>query len=97
MDDAIIPMTIPVKHPLAGFTCLITPFEYGTVDTYYRFEVPKKGGAEKSIIFHALDDMDRGEKHTGESSSNASCGVSESQCPTEDKLICEGMKKDFGG
>lgn len=45
-DQVDIPTTILVKHPLAGFARPITPLECGTIDTYHRFEVPKKGGAE---------------------------------------------------
>lgn len=55
--------------------------------------MPKKGGTE--TIFHAFGDKDRRGGYEGESSSSASCSVSESQCCAEAKLIHEGMEKDF--
>lgn len=69
-------------------------YKGGTINTYHRFEAPK-GGTEKSIIFHALGDMDKRGGYKGESSSSTSCGMSEIQCSAEAKLIREGMGKDF--
>lgn len=95
VDDVDIPTTITVRHPLTGFTHPITPLKCGTIDTYHRFEVPKKGGVEKSIIFHALEDMDRHGKYRGKSRPCTSCNMSESQRSAEAIMIREGMEKDF--
>lgn len=95
VNYADVSSTISVRHPLAGFTRPITPLKCGTINAYHRFEVPKKGGTKKPIIFHASGDMVRHGEHKGESSSSASCGVSESQRSPESNLIREGMGKDF--
>lgn len=55
----------------------------------------QKGGTEKAIIFHALGNMERRGEHKNESSSSASCVVPEGQRSAENKLIREGMGKDF--
>lgn len=46
-----VPITIPVRHPLAGFTRPLTSLEYGMVDTYHLFELPKKGVAREANHF----------------------------------------------
>lgn len=71
-DDSIL---IPIRHPLAGFTRLITPFECGPVDTYHHFEVPKKGVAKRPIIFHTLGDMYRRGKHNDKDDESTSVVV----------------------
>lgn len=52
-------------------------------------------GTEKSIIFHALGDIDRREKYREEFNSSTRCSISESQHSAEAKMIREGVEKDF--
>lgn len=46
-----VPITVLIKHPLVGFTRPMTSLEYGTIDTYHHFEVPKKGDAKNQSSF----------------------------------------------
>lgn len=66
VDGADVLVTIPVSHPLAEFTCLVTSLEWRTIDTYHHCEVPKTGEAKKLIIFYVVGDMDRHKKCSDE-------------------------------
>lgn len=56
------------RHASIGMVHLpVTSLEFGRINTYHRFKVPKKRDAEKSIIFRALIDMDRRENYKDES------------------------------
>lgn len=42
-----------LKYPLAKFTKQVTQLDYGAVETYYRFEVPRMENAiERSSSMH---------------------------------------------
>lgn len=64
--------------------------ECRTIDTYHRFEVPKKGDAKKSIIFHTLGDMDRPDKCNDEGDPSTSGGIPKNRYSPKVKMMCQG-------
>lgn len=53
---------VAIGNPVMGYTSPVTPLECETGEIYHHFDVPKKGQAKKWIIFHTLEDMDKGIK-----------------------------------
>lgn len=50
IDETDVLVTIPIRHPLVGFTCPITSLECGTIGRHHLFEVPKKGDAKANYF-----------------------------------------------
>lgn len=59
VGDEDVPVSVLIRHPLTGFIRPVTSLECGTIDTYHRFEVPKKGDDGRPITFHTLGDKDK--------------------------------------
>lgn len=41
-DEEHVPVKVPIRHPLAGFTRPVTSLECGTIDIYHRLRCPRK-------------------------------------------------------
>lgn len=92
-DDEDVQVTFPIRHPLARFTQPVTSLEQGMMVTYHRFEVPKKGEAKKSIIFHALVDMNRHGERGEEGYSSTSGDIPENRYSPKLKIVCQGKDR----
>lgn len=88
------PISIPFGHPLVEFSKPITSLECRTIYTYHRFEVPKKGNVERSIIFHAQGDMDRHGRQGDEERKLDVCKDSHTsrELLSKKKIICYSLK-----
>lgn len=94
-DRANVLVRIHVRHPLVGFTCPRTPVEYKKINICHHFEVPKKGKAEKPIIFHTLRDMDRRKKHKDKFDPSTRDNISEGRYSFKAKMVREEVERDF--
>lgn len=79
---------------MAGFTRPVASLEYEMIDTYHRFEVPKKGEAKKPIIFYSLGDMDRCGKHGDEGDPSKRWQPRKSVF-SKSEIMCKGGRETF--
>lgn len=82
---------------LSNIHCISDLMECGRIDTYHRFEVLKKGDAEKSIIFHALEDMCMHDRCDNEDSSSTSSDILEERYSPKAKMMCHGESAILAG